>query len=378
MSDVLIYGDTIRFPELRHELPLAVPDPFLYVEAGGVKHAVISSMEIPRLAEAGGIECHPLEEFGADDLIAQGLSRDAMADAVSVRAVRELGVTRALVPYFFPLELADLLRAEGVELTVDRDFFQERRRVKSEAELAGIRRAQAAAEAGMTAARELLRRAEIADGTALLDGEPLTSERLKAAISAAFTAGGCSADEFVVSHGPQSAIGHHMGAGGIKPGEPIVIDLWPRDNESGCHADMTRTYCLGEPSDELREWHRLVKEALDRTHAQLAPGVSGRALYDTSCDVFEQAGYPTQRTKTPGRPLENGYFHSLGHGVGLEVHEEPGLGLTAQKQLVAGDVVTLEPGLYRQGVGGCRLEDLLLITETGAENLTDFPYDLAP
>jgi Xaa-Pro aminopeptidase len=378
MTDVLIYGDTIRFPELRHELPIPVPDPFLYVEVGGVKHAVISSMEIPRLQEAGGIECHALEEFGMDELVAQGLTRDAMTDQVSVRAVKALGVTSAVVPYFFPLELADLLRAEGVELRVDRDLFYERRRVKSAAELAGIRRAQRGAQAGMTAARDLLRRAELANGSATLDGEPLTSERLKAAISAAFTANGCSADEFVVSHGPQAAIGHHMGAGAIRSGEAIVIDLWPRDNESGCFADMTRTFCLGEPPEQLLEWHRLVKEALDRTAEQLRPGASARAIYDTSCDVFEQAGYQTQRTKTQGEPLVNGYFHSLGHGVGLEVHEEPGMGITAKKELVAGDVVTLEPGLYEKGAGGCRLEDLLLITEDGAENLTDFPYDLQP
>jgi Xaa-Pro aminopeptidase len=378
MTDVLIYGDSIRFPELRHELPVPVPDPFLYVEKDGRKHAVIWSMEIPRLEEAGGIECHPMEEFGMDDLIAAGFTRDASIDEISVRAVQALGVTSAAVPYFFPLELADRLRAEGVELYTDRELFQERRRVKSEAELAGIRRAQAAAEAGMTAARDLLRRAEASNAIATLDGEPLTSERLKAAISHAFAEHGCSADEFVVSHGPQSAIGHHMGAGGIGVGEPVVIDLWPRDNDSACYADMTRTFCIGEPSDELREWHRLVKEALDRTQALLRAGAEGRALFDASCEVFEQAGYPTQRTKTPGKPLEDGYFHSLGHGVGLEVHEEPGMGITAQKQLLAGDVVTLEPGLYKQGVGGCRLEDLLLITEDGSVNLTDFPYDLTP
>ncbi len=378
MTDVLIYGDSIRFPELRHELPLPVPDPFLYVEAGGRKHAVIWSMEIPRLEEAGGIECHPLEEFGMDDLIAAGWTRDQITDEITVRAVKALGVTSAAVPYFFPLELADRLRAEGVELRPDRELFEERRRVKTEAELAGIRRAQTAAQAGMTAARDLLRRAEAADGVAMLDGEPLTSERLKAAISQAFTEHGCSADEFVVSHGPQAAIGHHMGAGRIEVGEPVVIDLWPRDNESGCYADMTRTFCVGEPSEELREWHRLAKEALDRTQALLRAGAEGRALYDASCDVFEQAGYPTQRTKTPGEPLEDGYFHALGHGVGLEVHEEPGMGITAQKLLVAGDVVTLEPGLYKRGVGGCRLEDILLVTEDGSVNLTDFSYDLAP
>jgi Xaa-Pro aminopeptidase len=378
MTDVLIYGDSIRFPELRHELPIAVPDAFLYVEAGGRKHAVISSMEIPRLEEAGGIECHPHEEFGIDELIAAGLKRDELHDEISVRAVQALGLTSAVVPFFFPLGLADRLRAEGVEISVDQELFQERRRVKSAAELAGIRRAQRAAEAGMGAARELLRRAGAADGVATLDDEPLTSERLKAAISAAFVEHGCTADEFVVSHGPQSAIGHHMGAGPIRTGEPIVIDLWPRDNESACYADMTRTFCVGEPSAELREWHRLAREALDRTRALLRAGAVGRAVYDESCDVFEGAGYPTQRTKTPDEPLLDGYFHSLGHGVGLEVHEEPGLGITGTSALVAGDVVTLEPGLYRRGVGGCRLEDLLLITEDGVESLTDFPYDLEP
>jgi Xaa-Pro aminopeptidase len=141
---------------------------------------------------------------------------------------------------------------------------------------------------------------------------------------------------------------------------------------------MTRTFCVGEPSAQLREWHRLVKESLDRGRAELRAGAEGRAVYDVSAEVFERAGQPTQRTKEQGRPLENGFFHSLGHGVGLEVHEEPSLGITAKNRLVAGDVVTLEPGLYEPGVGGCRLEDLLLVTEDGAENLTSFPYDLEP
>ena len=375
MTDVLIYGDTIRFPELRHELPLPVPDPFLYVERDGVKHAVISSLEIPRLEESGGIECHPLEEFGLDELYAQGYSRDDMIDEVSLRAVAALGVTSAVVPYFFPMLLADRLREQGVELRVDCALFDERRRVKSHAELAGIRRAQRAAEAGMSAARDLLRRAEASNGVATLDGEPLTSERIKAAISAAFTANNATADEFVVSHGPQAAIGHHMGKGPIRVGEAIVIDLWPRDNESSCYADMTRTFCVGEPSEQLREWHRLVKEALDRTAAALKPGVTGRAVYDVSCDVFEPAGYPTQRTKTPGETLGDGFFHALGHGVGLEVHEAPHLA-PGEGELVAGDVLAVEPGCYRQGLGGVRLEDLVLVTEDGAEVLTDYPYEL--
>jgi len=378
MTDVLIYGDTLRFPELRHELPIPVPDPFLYVERDGVKHAVISSLEIPRLEESGGIECHPLEEFGLDELYAQGYSRDDMIDEVSVRAVAALGVTSAAVPFFFPQLLADRLRANGVELRVDRALFDERRRVTREAELAGIRRAQRAAEAGMSAARDLLRRAEASNGVATLDGEPLTSERIKAAIAAAFSERGMTSDEFIVSHGAQSAIGHHMGAGEIRPGEPVVIDLWPRDNESACYADMTRTFVVGEPSDELRAWHGLVKDALDRSFAAVRAGADGRAVYDAACEPLEQAGHKTQRTKTPGTALEDGFFHGLGHGVGLQVHEAPNLGLTSRDTLVAGDVVTLEPGLYRKGTGGCRLEDLVLVTGDGAVNLTDYPYDLRP
>jgi Xaa-Pro aminopeptidase len=157
-----------------------------------------------------------------------------------------------------------------------------------------------------------------------------------------------------------------------------VIDLFPKDRESACYADMTRTFVVGEPSDEIAEWHRLVKEAVDRTIEPIKPGVKGRELFDIACDIFEEAGQKTQRTKEPGKPLDEGFFHSLGHGVGLEVHEQPGLGLLGEKELVPGDVVTIEPGLYRQGFGGVRLEDLILVTEDGYENLTDFPYDLAP
>jgi Xaa-Pro aminopeptidase len=141
---------------------------------------------------------------------------------------------------------------------------------------------------------------------------------------------------------------------------------------------MTRTFVVGDPPAEIVEWHRLVKEAVDRTIEPIKPGVKGRELFEIACDIFEAAGQKTQRTKEPGKPLDEGFYHSLGHGVGLEVHEQPGLGLLGEKELVPGDVITIEPGLYRQGFGGVRLEDLVLVTEDGYENLTKFPYDLAP
>jgi Xaa-Pro aminopeptidase len=156
-----------------------------------------------------------------------------------------------------------------------------------------------------------------------------------------------------------------------------VFDLFPRDKATGCYADMTRTYVVGEPSAELQEWHRLVKEALERSTVDVRPGVNGRALFERVCGLFQDAGYKTQLNKQPGEVLEDGFFHSLGHGVGLELHELPYMGRTGH-DLVPGDVITIEPGLYRSGYGGLRLEDLVLVTDSGYEVLTDYPYELVP
>jgi Xaa-Pro aminopeptidase len=367
VPDVLIYADTYRTPELRHEVPLGVPDPFLYAEKDGVKHIVVGSLELPRLKELGLYELHPWEAFGIDELRAQGLELPAIRAEIQSRGVKEIGVTSAVVPETFPLWLADRLRADGVELTVDADFFDDRRRVKNEAELAGMRRAQKAAEAAMDAARELLRK-----------GLPLTVEEVKGAMNAVFAAHNATCDDFIVAPGAQGALGHDMGSGPITEGTSIVIDIWPRDNESFIYTDMTRTFVIGEIADDVREWHRLCKQALDRALAEIKEGVAGRVVYDGTCEIFEAAGEPTQRTKKAGEMLSEGFFHGLGHGVGLEVHEAPGLGLVSNKPLRAGDVVTVEPGCYRQGYGGVRLEDIVLVTKDGCENLTNYPYDLTP
>ncbi len=378
MPDVLIFADSVLSPEMRHEVPVMVPDPFLYADKGGKRYAAASSFEVSRIAEAG-IEAHPWEDFGYDELIAEGLPREEITWLhVNLNACRAFGIEDAVVPRSFPALVADHLRANGITLHPDYGFFADKRRVKTEAELAGIRRAQRAAEAGMGAAKEILARAERSNGSLTVGGEPLTSELVKVAIRRAFTEHGATSDDFIVSHGAQAAIGHELGFGVILPDEPIVIDLWPKDPESGCFADMTRTYVVGTPPEELVEYHRLVKEALDRSFAATKAGVPGSEVFILVCNFFEENGQKTAISKAPGEVLEDGFFHGLGHGVGLEVHEAPGMGRGSSGHLVAGDVVTLEPGLYRQGFGGCRLEDLVLVTENGAENLTDFPYDLTP
>ncbi len=378
MTDILIYGDSMLSPAMRHEVPVPVPDDFVYAEHDGRRHISVYSHELVRMQGLDSVAVRPFEELGWDELIAEGLNREDMLLELTLRTCRELGITSAAVPPKFPVSVADHLRANGVDVRVDPQLFADRRRVKTEPELAGIRRAQRAAEAGMDAAREMLRVAETRDGVLVLDGEPLTCERLKTVLGRVFSEQGSTAEEFIVSHGPQTAVGHDMGSGAIAPDEPIVLDLFPRDRESGCYADMTRTFVVGTPPDELREQHRLVLEALERSLAAVRAGVLGRDVHVDICRFFEEHGYPTQLSKEPGTTLSDGFYHGLGHGVGLEVHEKPGLGMTRDTPLVAGDVVTLEPGLYRQGFGGCRLEDLVLVTEVGCENLTQYPYLLEP
>ena len=378
MTDILIFSDSVASAEMRHEVPVLVPDPFLYSETDGKRYTVSTAFEVDRIAEAG-IEAHPWEKFGYDELLEQGISRyEIVWYHINLNACREFGIENAVVPRTFPAAVADHLRANGIELTPDYEFFAQRRRQKTEDELAGIRRAQKGAEAGMEAARELLARAEAKNGTLTVDGEELTCERIKAAIRLKFIEHGVSSDDFIVSHGAQTAIGHELGFGPIAPDEPVVIDLWPKDPESACYADMTRTFVVGTPSDELVEYHRLVKEALDRSLEATKPGVPAVEVFNLVCRLFEENGQKTYLSKPPGEVLESGFIHGLGHGVGLEVHEAPNLGRGGKQELVPGDVVTLEPGLYRAGYGGCRLEDLVVVTEDGRENLTDFPYDLTP
>jgi Xaa-Pro aminopeptidase len=240
--------------------------------------------------------------------------------------------------------------------------------VKSPFELEGIRRAQKAADAAMGVAAELIRELR----------PRLTSEEVRHAMQAVAEQHGCDlTDEAIVSHGAQSALGHESGSGEIGPGEPVVVDIWPRDRASRCYADMTRRFVAGggEPPRELAEFWKLTRDSLDRVYADIRAGVNGRSLFERSCEPYDEAGQPTLLTKPPGQLLEDGYFHGLGHGVGLEVHERPNLGRLGD-DLVAGDVVTLEPGCYRRGFGGCRLEDLVVVTEGGCEVLTNFPYDL--
>jgi Xaa-Pro aminopeptidase len=365
VPDVLIFADTIRSPELRHEVPVAIPDAFIYAEKNGSRYVFVGSLEIPRIEQIDGLKTVPLEELDIDELYSRGLPWYEAERELVLRACRKIGVEEAITPREFPLDAADHLRANGITLQAQGEVFDERRRVKNESELAGIKRAQAAAQNAMGKIRDRLR-----------EGDTSCEELQTIALGSFSDDGVIAPDMLIVSQGEQTAVGHESGHGPIADGEPVVADLYPQDPASGCYADMTRTFCLGEPPEELVRYHALVREALDRTYEAIRPGVRGSELHQLVCELFQEHGFPTQLTKDPSKPLEDGFFHSLGHGVGLEVHEQPGLGRTGV-ELVAGDVLAVEPGLYRKGFGGCRLEDLVLVTDDGCEVLTEFPYELA-
>src|SRR5262249_12947162 len=244
-----------------------------------------------------------------------GLRRYEISREIYLRACRSLGVSEAIVPESFPLGVADHLRAGGVELTLDEEHFRGRRRVKSAAELDGIRRAQKAAEAAMSAVRDVLRRAERRNGGLVFDGETVTCELLKSHVDDAFVTHRASADESIVSHRAQTAVGHDMGSGAVSSHDVVLLDLFPIDKTSGCYADMTRTFVVGEAPKEIHEYQPLVREALESSIAMIRPGVDGREVHEAVCDLFHEHGFPTQLHKADGEVLEDGFYHGTGHGV---------------------------------------------------------------
>jgi Xaa-Pro aminopeptidase len=378
-ANLLLYGDTERNAALRHEIPVAIVDPLLYVQMDGRTFIQASSLERDRLAAARpDAELISEAELGFHELLDSGISRDEVWLELVSRAVKRIGITEAIVDFEFPLGVAERLRADGLKLTVDDPTIRMRRRVKSEAEMAGIRRAQSAAEAGMAAAAALLSSAEPVDGKLHVDGRPLLAEDVRAALREACEAAGAPAPPDVIVASVWQGTGHDPGSGPLPAGLPVHIDLWPRDETSGCWADMARTFVVGgEPPEEARRQEALVREALDAAKKAARPGVLGKELHGIACDVFEREGYRTQRTGPGDHPVE-GFQFSLGHGVGLQVHEAPSLGRAGDEPLVAGDVVAIEPGLWQRDVGGVGFEDLVLITDDGCETLTSFPYDLTP
>jgi Xaa-Pro aminopeptidase len=383
MRGLLLFGDTTRSAALRHEIPIAIIDPLLFAEANGRQYVLTSRFEHSRLRRAlPDAEVLDYFAFGYRELVAGGMPFAEAGREAEARAVRQIGIEEAIVPGDFPLGLGDRLRQDGVVLTVDDTAVNLRRRAKAPAEIDGIRAAVRAAEAGMMAACELLARSEpTADGQLQVNGKLLLAEDVREVLRTACADHGAPCPPDVIVASVWQGEGHEPGSGPLPAGLPIQIDIWPRHEASACWADMARTFMVGDPASEhadlIAEQARHVRSALTQAQAAVRPGITGRELFDAACDLFESAGYLTQRTAQADGDVD-GFQHSLGHGVGLEVHEPPPLGIAGHDPLVAGDVLAIEPGLWDRRVGGVIFEDLVLVTENGGEPLTRFPYDLTP
>jgi Xaa-Pro aminopeptidase len=379
MTGMMLYGDTEHSAAMRHEVPIAILDPFLLVMESDRTWIMSWGLEANRLAGCRpDAELLDVDDLGFSELLKSGIGRDELDLELTSRAAAQTGVKEAIVDFDFPIAVADRLRGDGISLRVDPTAVSARRRRKSGHELRGIRRAQDAAHAAMATAASILARSE-PDGDSLrLDGDPLTAEMIRAEMRETAWKHGTLLPPDVIVASVWQGVGHEAGFGPLPARLPIEIDIWPCDTESGCWADMTRTFVVGgEPADEVRHHERLARRALDDATAAVRPGVTGRELHELCCDLFEGEGYRTQRTG-PGEDPNEGFQFSLGHGVGLRVHEAPNLGQSGTAALVTGDVLAVEPGLWNPELGGVRFEDLLLVTDDGCERLTQFTYSLDP
>jgi Xaa-Pro aminopeptidase len=376
-ANILMHADSLRDADLFAATGVSIVDPFVYLETDGRRVIVTSTLEADAAREhSRATEVVTGDEFGSRELVRGGMDWDRAELEVIRRLLGRFGVQDVVVPPHFPLATADFLREAGVAVRPERELFERRRRAKDERALVGIRAAQRATEAAFHRLRELIGSASPGATGLELDDEPLTCERLRAEVQETLRAHGCGGEQPIVASGPQNANVHVIGFGQVKPGEPIVADIFPTDLASRYCADMTRTFCFGPAPDWLTHMHATVLAALHRSTEAMRPGAAGKAVYEVACDVIEAGGYRTERGAKPGEALDEDFFHGLGHGVGIEVHEPPHMSLGTSYVLEAGDVVTNEPGVYRKDRGGVRLEDLVLITDDGHEVLTDFDYEL--
>ena len=350
------------------------PDPFVTLYTPEAVRLLVSGLEYGRArTDARADEVKRYADYDRQRLIEEHGERTGRAKLYTA-FLAESDVDSVLVPERFPLGIADALREEGVTVTVDTDdAVGEVRAVKTDTEVDHVRAAQAANEVALARTEELLGAATVDDeGRLVHDGEPLTSERVRREIEITLLRENCALDETIVACGADGADPHERGSGPLSADEPIIVDIFPQDKTTKYHGDVTRTFLVGEPSEELRRRYDLTHEAMEAALETVAAGVTGSAVHDAACDVYEDAGYATLRSDPT---TETGFIHSTGHGLGLEVHESPSVAPRGG-ELRPGHVVTIEPGLYDPDVGGVRIEDTVVVTDDGYRNLTDYPVEL--
>ncbi len=361
-ADAFVMYASSRDADMRYLTQFVTSDPFVYFKKANENGMIIiSQMETGRASRESTAAVMTRTQAGLPDILKT--EKDPWK-ATAKMIAGQVG-KKVMVPPNFPVALAHALE-EFCAVAVDNGTVASMRETKSRDEIKSMKHIQKITETAMGVAVSLIRHSTVKKGILHSDGKTLTSEMIKFSMHSLLLEHGCTAVDTIVSCGEETSVPHMTGTGPLHADEPIVIDLFPCDEKTGYFADMTRTVVKGEPTPEIRDMYTALREAKQLGIAQVKAGVSGATVYQSVVDFFKEHGYESDT---------RGFVHNLGHGVGLQIHEQPTVG-PAGKALKAGSVITIEPGLYYPGIGGVRLEDIGEVTTKGFSNFTKFPEDL--
>jgi Xaa-Pro aminopeptidase len=379
---LLLYFESFKNPNMYYLTGFLAPDPFIFLKKVNCPpKIVINSMEFPRARKESLVE--DVESYVSHNYaeVVKAAEEPGLGGLkfLALIAERELGRgTVICVPPNFPSMATDVLRREGLEVRPMFNVVEKARETKEPEEIKEIAEVQRINEKVSAEVIDLIASCEIGSDKTLVHRtngkkKPLTVGDLKTLIGHRFLDCWCTIEEeVIVACGPSSADPHFNGnfKDKIKADQPIILDLYPRSIKKRYWADMTRTVVKGKAPDAVKRMFDSVLEAKNSCIDALRAGALGSEMYSLCCDIFEKAGFDTSRD---GKKIEKGFIHSLGHGVGLEIHEDPAMSEFYKSPLEEHSVVSVEPGLYDPKVGGVRIEDIVELTENGCTNLTKLP-----
>jgi Xaa-Pro aminopeptidase len=365
----LIFASSEQSADMLYATKFFVPDAFLFLQQNGKKTILLSDLEIDRGRKQAAVD-EVIALSSIEHALEKRLKSKPPIDQTVAHFLRKRRVRRAAVPYSFPVGLATDLAKAGVQVVPVTGLYWSEREFKTPDELKLIQLAIRITEIGLARGIEILQASEIRSGKRLFwAGKPLTSESLRAEIdTAVLHAGGVPADT-IVAGGDHACDPHDRGSGPLKANSLIILDVFPKHADSGYYGDLTRTVVKGQASEAQRKLWHTVLEAQKYSLQKIRAGGSGADLQQEVSELFKERGYPAEIRD--GR--WTGFFHGLGHGLGLEIHEQPRI---AKTEFKTDQVLTVEPGLYLPGVGGARIEDDGVVTENGFRVLSRFPKQL--
>lgn len=366
-SEILLYGNTRTSADMFYFAGVSIHDDFFCFTLNGKKCALLSPLEIGRARRTSRLDCI----FDYSEVVAQmpKNTKKTYFDAV-VSLLKKNKVRSIVVPENFPVGMFNNFLERGISIEYCEGEFFEERAVKSQFEIKEIQKANNVASACFSLVEDILRVSDIRDGVLVYDGENLTSEFLRSEIEKLSISLGADALDTIAASGNQACDPHEVGHGVISANSLIVFDIFPRLRSTGYFGDMTRTFLKGEPSQKQQKIVECVLKAQQNALKCVRAGANGAVIHNSVVQYFEDEGYKTKQI----RGSWGGFFHSTGHGLGLDVHEAPSLGIR-NCTLECGNVVTVEPGLYYKGIGGCRIEDNVAVERTGARLLSDYHYN---